>query len=163
MLLQSHIWITHYISHITADIAVHTWLPLFGPENVQTCLYWQHIVEMANFSCLAPILSLKVSTQGPKSDFLSRIQTLFTLIDTMHEKWDFDGVICRNIMTVPLVSGTFWAVEEKRKKVLSYFLLPTTLNGCFYTCARNCDQYLHPSICVHMLQVCNFHRLGGIM
>ena len=50
----------------------------------------------------------------------------------------------------------------KAKKGLSYFLLPTTLNGCFYTCARNCDQYLHPSICVHMLQVCNFHRLGGI-
>ena len=62
---------------------------------------------MANFSCLAPILSLKVSTQGPKSDFLSRIQTLFTLIDTMHEKWDFDGVICRNVMTVPHVTGTF--------------------------------------------------------
>ena len=163
MLLQSHIWITHYISHITADIAVHTWLPLFGPENVQTCLYWRHIVEMTNFSCLALILSLKVSTQGPKSDFLSRIQTLFTLVDTMHEKWDFDGVECRNIMTVPLVSGTFWTIEEKRKKVLSYYLLPTTLNGCFYTCARNYDQYLHPSICVHMLQVCNFHRLGGIM
>ena len=64
-------------------------------------------MEMANFSCLAPILSLKVSTQGPKSDFFSRIQTLFTLIDTMREKWDFDGVIRRNIMTVPLVSGTF--------------------------------------------------------
>ena len=62
---------------------------------------------MANFSCLAPILSLKVSTQGPKSEFFSQIQTLFTLIDTMHEKWDFDGVMRRNIMTVPLVSGTF--------------------------------------------------------
>ena len=62
---------------------------------------------MAIFFLLAPILSLKVSTQGPESDFLSRIQTLLTLVDTMHEKWDFDGVICRNIMTVPLVSGTF--------------------------------------------------------
>ena len=130
---------------------------------MQTCLYWRHIVEMTNFSCLAPILSLKISTQGPKSDFLSGIQTLFTLVDTMHEKWDFDGVICRNIMTVPLVSGTFWTIEEKRKKVLSYYLLPTTLNGCFYTCARNCDQYLDPSISVHMLQVCHFHRLGDIM
>ena len=117
---------------------------------------------MANFSSLALISSLKVSSQWPKSDFLSLIQTLFALIDTMHEKWDFDGVLCRNVMTVPLVSGTFWTVEEKRKKVLSYFLLPTTLNGCFYTCARNFDRCLHPFICVHMLQVCNFHQLVGI-
>ena len=62
---------------------------------------------MANFSCLALTSSLKVSTQGPKSDFLSLIQIGFALIDKMHKKWDFDGVICRNVMTVPLVSGTF--------------------------------------------------------
>ena len=162
----TYIWITLYISHITADIAVHTRLPLFGPENVQICLYWQHIVEMTNFSCLAPIFSLKVSTQGPKSDFLSRIQTLFTLVDTMHEKWDFDGGHMQKYHDSPPYKRyllNYWGKTKRGFKLLSpsnnlKWMLPYLCKKLwpvlapFYLCAHAPSMPLSPTWWHHVCQ-----------
>ena len=121
------------------------------------------MVEMENSAYLPLVLMLNVSMQGQKADFHCRVLTTFTIIHMFHRIYAFNELISRNATTILFVSRTYWGVNSKRKKVLSYFFHQTTLKRCLYNHAMNHDQHMFPSFCAPMLRVCNFQWVDAII